>query len=246
MTAPTPPPPPRCAGEGESENPTRLPHAWDVSPDEARAIQARLRPLVRQTPSLALDQIHTVAGVDVAYVADGERADGSVAGRAAVSVWSLPNLIEIERATAVQAVSFPYVPGLLSFREAPAALAALARLGNRPDLLLCDGQGYAHPRRFGLACHLGVFLDCPSVGCAKTRLIGTYDEPGDARGAWSPLRDGDEVIGAVVRTRAGTRPVYVSVGHRVDLATAIAVVLRCARAYRLPEPLRAADHLTRV
>lgn len=218
-------------------------HAWDVSPDEALALQAQLSPLVRQTSTVALDQIHSVAGVDVAYV---ERADGLVEGRAAVSVWSLPNLAEIEHVTAVQSVTFPYVPGLLSFREAPAALAALAQLGARPDLLLCDGQGYAHPRRFGLACHLGVLLDCPSVGCAKTRLVGSYQEPGSDRGEWSSLVDGDEVIGAVVRTRSHTRPVYVSVGHQVDLATAIAVVLRCAREYRLPEPVRAADHLTRA
>ena len=218
-------------------------HAWDISPEEALALQERLRPLVRQTPALALDQIHTVAGVDVAYT---EATDGPVVGRAAVSVWSLPGLEEIERATAVQPVRFRYVPGLLSFREAPAALAALERLRARPDVLLCDGQGYAHPRRFGLACHLGVLLDCPCVGCAKTWLTGTYAEPGPNGGDWSPLREGDELIGAAVRTRARIKPVYVSVGHQIDLLSAIALVLRCTHGFRLPEPLRAADHLTRA
>lgn len=221
---------------------THPPHPWNLSPDAATALQERLRVRVRRAPTLALDQIHTVAGVDVAYAA---RAGAMEQGRAAAVVWAFPDLVEIERATASIEVTFPYVPGLLSFREAPAVLAALERLRTPVDLLLCDGQGYAHPRRFGLACHLGVYLECPSIGCAKTRLIGTYEEPGAERGACSPLMDGAEQIGLVVRTRAHTRPVFVSVGHQMDLATAVAVVLRCGRGYRLPEPLRVADQLTR-
>jgi deoxyribonuclease V len=135
------------------------------------------------------------------------------------------------------------VPGYLSFREAPALLAALGRLHRAPDVILCDGQGLAHPRRFGLACHLGVLLDVPTIGVAKSRLIGTHDEPAPRRGARTPLRDAGETIGAVLRTRAGVRPVYVSVGHRVSLETAIAIVLGCAPRFRVPEPVRRADGL---
>lgn len=218
------------------------PHTWDLSANAATALQERLRIRVRRAPTLALDQIHTIAGVDVAYVTQARAAEQ---GRAAAVVWSFPDLVEIERVTATTEVTFPYVPGLLSFREAPAVLAALERLRTPVDLLLCDGQGYAHPRRFGLACHLGVYLECASIGCAKTRLIGTYEEPGAEQGACSPLMDGAEEIGMVVRTRAHSRPLFVSVGHQVDLATAVAVVLRCGRGYRLPEPLRVADHLTK-
>ncbi len=140
---------------------------------------------------------------------------------------------------------FPYVPGYLAFREAPAALEALAVLGAL-DLLFVDGHGRAHPRRFGIACHLGVLLDLPTIGVAKSRLIGRFTEPGPEPGAWSPLLDGDEVIGAVVRTRARTRPVFVSIGHRVSLATAIRLTLAFARGFRLPEPTRLADRLSRA
>jgi deoxyribonuclease V len=214
-------------------------HRWDLSVAEALALQERLRPLVGRGEALALDQIRMVAGLDAAYWEDG----GIGRGRAAAVVLSFPDLEVVERATADTEVAFPYVPGLLSFREAPALLAALERLTTRPDVLLCDGQGYAHPRRFGLACHLGLYLGRPSIGCAKTRLIGTHDEPGPDRGDSAALMDGVEEIGAVVRTRARTRPVYVSVGYRIDLPTAVAVVLRCARGYRLPEPIRLADQL---
>lgn len=212
------------------------PHRWDVSVEEAIALQERLRPLVQQAPPVELDQIRTVAGVDGAYDEAGQ-------GRAAVVVCSFPDLRVVEQATAVKEVSFPYVPGLLSFREGPVVLAALEQLKAQPDVLLFDGQGYAHPRRFGLACHLGLYLGRPSIGCAKTRLIGTYEEPGPNRGDCAPLLDAGETIGMVVRTKARTRPVFVSAGYRIDLPTAVAVVLRCARGYRLPEPIRAADHL---
>jgi deoxyribonuclease V len=211
-------------------------HRWDVSVEEAIALQGRLRPLAPQAPPVALDQIRTVAGVDGAY-------DEAGRGRAAVVVYALPDLEIVEQATAVKEVSFPYVPGLLSFREGPVALAAVEQLRTQPGLLIFDGQGYAHPRRFGLACHLGLYLGRPSIGCAKTRLIGTYEEPGPNQGDCAALRDGEEVIGMVVRTRAGTKPVFVSVGYGIDLPTAVAVVLRCVRGYRLPEPIRAADRL---
>jgi deoxyribonuclease V len=137
-------------------------------------------------------------------------------------------------------ITFPYVPGLLAFREGPVVLAALEQVSDPPDVLLFDGQGLAHPRRLGLATHIGVLLDRPSIGCAKSRLCGEHEEPPAERGGWVPLRDGDEVIGGVVRTRAGVRPVYVSVGHRVDLETAVSLVVACCTRYRLPEPTRRA------
>ncbi len=211
-------------------------HPWDVSLEEAIAIQERLRPLVQMTNSVALDQIRTVAGVDASY---------EEVGQAAIVLFSFPELEIIDQARATRASVFPYAPGLLSFREGPVVLDALAKLTQQPDLLIFDGQGHAHPRRFGLACHLGLYLDCPSIGCAKTRLIGTYAEPGPNKGDAAPLLDQGETIGMVVRTRANTRPVFVSVGHKIDLPTAVEVVLRCVRGYRLPETTRAADHLAR-
>ena len=209
-------------------------HNWDVSIEEAIAIQERLSPLVQRANGIALDQIRTVAGIDASY---------HDIGRAAIVVFSFPTLEIIEQATAKRESVFPYTPGLLSFREGPVVLEAMETLKTQPDVLIFDGQGYAHPRRFGLACHLGLALDRPSIGCAKTRFIGTYQEPGPNKGDRSPLIDQDEVIGAVVRTRAGTNPLYVSVGHKIDLDTAVEVVLRCVRDYRLPETTRAADHL---
>jgi len=146
----------------------------------------------------------------------------------------------LERAGAERPTTFPYVPGLLSFREAPVLLDAFAKLRRRPELVLVDGQGYAHPRRFGLACHVGLALAVPTVGCAKSRLCGEYEEPPREAGTWSPLRDGSELIGAVVRTRTGVKPLFVSVGHLISLRSAIHAVLACCRRYRLPEPLRAA------
>lgn len=217
-------------------------HRWDISAKEALALQKQLRPLVGQAGTLALDQIRTVAGLDVSYVG---RAGETKQGRAAAVVLSFPDLEVIEQATAVTEVTFPYVPGLLSFREGPALLPVLERLETQPDVLLFDGQGSAHPRRFGLACHLGLYLDRPAIGCAKSRLVGTYEEPGPNWGDSAPLLDHGEVIGMVVRTKVGTRPVFVSVGYRVDLPTAVAVVLACTRGYRLPEPTRLADKLTR-
>ena len=207
-----------------------LQHSWDLEPDEARALQIRLRDLVRLDDDFG--ELRLLAGTDAGF------EDGGATTRAAVVVLSFPELAPVEQAISRRETTFPYVPGLLSFREAPALLEALAGLDHRPDLLLCDGAGYAHPRRFGLACHLGLLSGIPAIGIAKSRLIGRHDPVSDERGAWQPLEDRGEVIGAVVRTRPGVQPLYISVGHRVSLATAIDVVLRCTRAYRLPETTR--------
>lgn len=209
-------------------------HPWDVSVAEAIAIQRRLAPLAQAAPPIALADVRLVAGVDVSYA---DRARG------AVVVYRYPELKVVDQATATLDVAFPYVPGLLSFREVPVALATLANLRVTPDLLLCDGQGYAHPRRFGLACHLGLLAGIASVGCAKTWLLGAYTEPGPALGDRAPLVDGDEVVGVALRTRPGTRPLFISTGYRVTLEQAVEVTLGCLRGYRQPEPTRAADHL---
>lgn len=201
-------------------------------------MQRRLAPQIERYDRL--DAIRTVAGVDVAY---GHRGGPA---RAAVALFSYPELTLLEHACIVQPATFPYVPGLLSFREAPAVLAAIDRLSRRPDLLLVDGQGIAHPRRLGIASHLGLCLDLPAIGVAKSRLVGTHAEPGPNRGDRSPLADGDEEIGAVLRTRRRVRPLFISIGHRVTLATAITFVLDCGRGYRLPEPCRIADRLSKV
>jgi len=210
-------------------------HPWDVTPAQARAIQDRLREqVVRQDD---FSHIETVAGLDIGF------EDGGKTTRAAVVVLRFPGLDLLERALARCPTSFPYVPGLLSFREIPAALEALARLRVEPDLLLCDGQGYAHPRRFGLACHLGLLTDLPSIGVAKSRLIGTHGTLDPQKGAQTRLRHDGEIIGTLLRTRNGVRPVYVSVGHRIGLETALDYVLACTTRYRLPEPTRLAHRL---
>lgn len=203
-------------------------HVWDVSPKEAVALQRELASRIDLHD--CRDHIELVAGVDV-----GIR--GGLA-RAAVVVLTLPQLEVVERIRAELPVTFPYVPGLLSFREAPAILEALSRMSSVPDVLLFDGQGYAHPRRMGLATHLGILLDHPTVGCAKSRLCGTYEEPNTERGGYTWLRDDEETIGAVVRTRTRVKPVFVSAGHRIRLQSAIELVLRCGAGYRLPEPTR--------
>lgn len=203
---------------------------WDVSPTEAIAIQNELRRRVVITP--APEHAGLVAGVDVGV--RGEQA------RAAVVVLRFPELAVVERSVVDAPLQFPYVPGLLSFREIPAVLQACERLQHMPDLLIVDGQGYAHPRRLGIAAHLGVILNLPTIGCAKSRLVGTYVEPASAAGSWSDLWDKGEVIGAVLRSKDSTSPLYVSIGHRVDLDSAIRWVLACCRGYRLPETSRQA------
>ena len=211
-------------------------HRWDVSPEEAVAIQQRLRDEMARGEPVTLDQIHAVAGVDASY---------REVGRAAIAVFSFPELALLEEVTATKEAPFPYIPGLLAFREGPVALAAYERLTIQPDLLIFDAHGYAHPRRMGLASHLGIYLDRPSIGCAKSRLTGKYEEPGSEPGAWSPLVARGEEIGRVVRTKARTRPIFVSVGYRITLSLAVEVVLRCVRGYRLPEPTRIADKLSK-
>jgi deoxyribonuclease V len=214
---------------------TVISHPWPATAAAAIALQRQLRERV-----IVADQLGTVrlvAGLDV-----GPESDGRVM-RAAVAVLSFPDLKTADQVVARRPESFPYIPGLLSFREIPALLDALAKLGVTPDLLLCDGQGLAHPRRFGLACHLGVLTGIPSIGVAKSLLVGEHAPLPFARGAWRPLRHQGEVVGAALRTRAGVAPVYVSIGHKVSLATAIDYVLACAPRYRLPETTRAAHRL---
>ena len=202
-----------------------------MSPAKARAIQRRLAAEVRLAP---LKPVSTVAGLDCAF--GGDRVF------AVVVVWDVERRRVIERRALSRPLQFPYVPGLLSFREAPALLAALRRLRTPVDALLCDGQGIAHPRRFGLACHLGVLLDLPAVGCAKSRLIGDWAEPGGDRGERSPLTHDGKRIGTVLRTRTGVKPLFVSPGHLCDFEGAADLVLRCGGGLRLPEPVRLADH----
>jgi len=203
-------------------------HRWDLSPKEAMAVQQRLRTQVVVRNELGT--VQTVAGVDISVA--GGRA------HAAIVVLRFPSLEPLEAAEADLPLTFPYVPGLLAFREAPAILAALQALRTEPDLFVFDGHGLAHPRRMGIATHMGLVLDRPSIGCAKSRLCGEHGEVGPAVGDYAELRDGDEIIGAVLRTRQGVLPVYVSIGHKVDLGTAMAYVLRCGAGYRLPEPTR--------
>jgi len=204
------------------------PHA--VSVQDARVLQTQLAGKVVRAPALAPTRIAAVAGVDVGFRGD--------TARAAVVVLGFPGLELVDYTLAEVEVAFPYVPGLLAFREGPAVLAAMERLRTWPDVLIFDAHGLAHPRRLGLASHLGVILDWPSIGCAKSLLFGRADEPGNRQGDWKPVLDGEETIGAAVRTRPGVRPVYVSIGHRVDLPTAIDLVLRCTLGYRLPETTR--------
>jgi len=210
-------------------------HAWNISPSEAIALQRELRPhLVLED---RLGPVRQVAGVDVGF------EEGGAVTRAAVAVLRYPELDVLETAIARRPTEFPYVPGLLSFRELPAVLEALEHLRELPDLLLCDGQGIAHPRRLGIASHLGLLTDIPSIGVAKTRLCGTHEEPPNQRGAWAPLRAKDEIIGAVLRTRLGVKPLYISPGHRISLETAIRYAMSCCTRYRLPETTRHAHRL---
>lgn len=212
-------------------------HSWDVTVEEATEIQNRLRPLVQKTNSFQIDQLKTVAGVDISLKDEGQ---------AAVVVLSFPELEVVDRVIGTRKVTFPYVPGFLSFREAPLLLSALEKLKVQPDLLMLDGQGYAHPRRFGIACHIGIILDMPTIGCAKSVLVGHYKEPGPERGDQSPMLDKGEVVGVVLRTKLKTKPMFISIGNQIDLPTAVDLVLRCGRGYRLPETTRLADKYSRA
>ena len=209
-------------------------HRWNVTPREAARIQLRLRDRVELKDRLP--RIETVAGADVALDLKRKRA---IAG---VIVYRFPEMVEIERVWAERALTFPYVPGLLSFREIPVLLRAFARLRHAPDVIFYDGHGYAHPRRFGIACHLGVLLDCPTIGCAKSVLVGVPGQPAGKAGSWAPLVEGEEVIGAVLRSRDGVKPVYISQGHRVSLERAVELARAVCDGFRIPRPTREADH----
>ena len=203
---------------------------WEITPQQAVALQQELRGRVSTVNALA--EVRRVAGVDVGF-----RGNECIA---AVAVLSYPELSLLEVSRAQRPVTFPYIPGLLSFRESPAILQAFEGVQHSPDLVLVDGQGLAHPRRFGIACHLGLLLDLPTIGCAKSRLCGQADPLATETGSSALLWDGNEVIGAVVRTQANQSPIYVSVGHKIDLPTAIAYTLSCTGRYRQPEPTRQA------
>jgi deoxyribonuclease V len=200
-------------------------HDWDVTPAQARSIQTELAERLILADTISLDAITAVAGVDNGYV----KADGETIAQAAVVVLSFPALEVVETVSAARRVDFPYVPGLLTFREAPAVLAAFGQVTIEPDVVLFDGQGYAHPRRFGLASHLGLILDRPSIGCAKSRLVGHYEEPERVFGAATPLIDHGETTGAAVRTRPRHKPLFVSPGHKMSIAGATALALACCR-----------------
>lgn len=210
-------------------------HRWPTRIDQARAIQEELREKVDRRDGFG--NIKRIAGVDIGIDRGTNRA------HAAVAVLDYPGCRILEQATAHQRIRLPYVPGYLSFREAPPIIAALEKLAVLPDLIICDGQGIAHPRRFGLACHLGVLTGIPTIGAAKSRLVGSHAQPGPDKGDWCPLEDNGETIGAVLRTRSNVQPVFVSIGHRVSLPSAIRIVLACCGKYRLPETTRAAHRL---
>lgn len=206
-------------------------HDWRLTTAEARGLQTRLAALVLKEGEARPPEL--VAGVDLSVRRDGM-------ARAAVVVLKLPELILIEAESAEGTLTFPYVPGLLTFREAPLVLAACERLTHTPDLIMVDGQGIAHPRRFGLASHLGLLLDTPTIGCAKSRLCGEHETPAEDAGSRAELTDEGEVIGTVLRTRKSVKPLFISVGHRIDLDTAVRRVLDCCHGFRLPEPTRLA------
>lgn len=218
-------------------------HAWDLAPREAADLQTRLAPQII-TDGDPTD-VRFIAASDVAFVDRPYRGRPSLA-RAAVVVLSYPELEIVEQHVIEAPTEFPYVPGLLSFREIPVLTQAFELLEATPDLLLVDGQGRAHPRRFGLACHLGLLLDLPTIGVAKSRLIGEHAEPGPKRGASTPLTRNGELIGTVLRTRDNVKPLYVSIGHRISLQSASDWILRLCTRYRLPEPIRLADRLSKT
>lgn len=207
-------------------------HDWDVSTDRAKQIQLELRERVDET---SLDEpVEWIAGADISF------ARGSDDVYAAVVVLEADTCEVVETARSSGEAVFPYVPSYLSFREAPFVLEAFDRLDRRPDVLVCDGHGYAHPRRFGLACHLGVWLDLPTIGCAKNVLVGDWSDLGEQKGEWTPLVDDGEAVGRAVRTRTSVNPVFVSIGHRVTLQDATDQILRVSPTYKIPEPIRAA------
>jgi deoxyribonuclease V len=223
-------------------------HNWDLSYQQAIALQKELSKKVQLVE--LKNPPKTIAGIDCALSKDSQRIIAAVVVlrtlAAEKSLWETsepPGFEVIETADAIQKASFPYIPGLLSFREAPACIDAIEKLKQEPDAFMIDGQGIAHPRRFGIAAHLGLFFDKPTIGCAKSRLIGTFEEPPPQKGTYSLLKDRNEVIGAVVRTRSNVEPVFVSVGNKCLLKEAIEITLACTTRYRIPEPTRLAHQL---
>jgi len=214
---------------------TKFTHNWDVTPQEAITIQENLRHLIVSEDRFT--NVQYIAGVDVGFEEQGKVT------RAAVVLLNYPELDLQEQCISRRPTTFPYVPGLLSFREVPTILVALEEIQGSIDLLVCDGQGFAHPRRFGLACHLGLLTNIPTIGVAKSRLIGEHKLVGINRGDQQPLTDNNDLIGVVLRTRSNVKPVIVSIGHMVSLTSAVNWVLRCSRTYRLPEPIRQAHRL---
>jgi deoxyribonuclease V len=208
---------------------------WPITIPEARAVQHLLKGKVRIIPLKKTPRF--IAGVDAAF------ADDQII--CAACLYRYPQLTLIEDAHTEMRNLFPYVPGFLSFREGPVIINAIKKLSIKPDLILIDGQGIAHPIRLGLASHIGVLLNVPTIGCAKSRLLGEYQEPAPEKGSRSPLFCHDEVVGAVLRTRDSIRPLFISPGHRIDLKSSIEIVLNCIGKYRIPEPLRRADFLSK-
>lgn len=212
-------------------------HLWNISEMEAIKIQEQLAQKVIKED--AFDQINYVSGVDVAYSKSNDKLI------AAIVILETETLKLVESVVIEDTIQFPYIPGLFSFRELPPIIKAFEKIKNRPQLVVCDGQGLAHPRRFGLACHLGVLCDIPTIGCGKTKLIGNYKEPEQHRGAQSPLIEKREIIGNVLRTQNTINPIFVSVGHRISLTTACHWILKLSTKYRLPETTRQADQLVK-
>lgn len=210
-------------------------HNWDVTPAAAIEIQKTLADKVIRRD--AFDEIQFVAGIDVGFEDKGRIT------RAAVCILESNTLQVIEQTIARKPTKFPYVPGLLSFREIPAIIDALGKIRHIPQILFCDGQGYAHPRRLGIASHLGLLTGLPSIGVGKSRLIGRHQAVPNSRGAWVPLVDNGETVGAVLRTRINVNPLYISSGHKIALESAVECVMRCVTRYKLPEPTRLADRL---
>jgi len=213
-------------------------HRWDLTPSEAIALQKELAPQIDTSTPLSLDDLQLVGGIDVSVKEN--------VSQAAIVVLTYPALEVIEQVNASIPTPFPYIPGLLSFREGAVIIDALRQLEHAPDVFIVDGQGIAHPRHIGIASHIGLWIDVPTVGCGKTRLTGTHEPVPPEKGAWSPLMHRGEVIGAALRTRDNVAPVYISVGHRATLDTARELVMRCLTRYRLPEPIRAAHNAAKI
>ena len=209
-------------------------HPWHVTPAEGTGIQNELRK--RVVLQNGFSRVDMVAGADMSIETKSNE------GFAGVIVYTFPELNEVERRHAHCRLAFPYIPGLLAFREAPVLLEAFAKLENEPDVIVFDGQGIAHPRGLGIATHMGIILDKPTIGCAKSRLVGSFEEPGSEVGNYSPLVFGGSTVGAVLRTKKKVNPIFVSPGHKIDLETCVKILLQCNDGYRIPKPTRQADH----